>query len=278
MARELKYRLKTGKSGEEQLDNLDKMFGMASREFLYQIGLQKGMQIADVGCGVGNLSLWLAEQVGSEGHVFAIDNSQEQLNIAKDRAMQRGVKNISFHLADVHDLSEFNGSFDICYCRWLLIHVSEPESAVSAMAKTVKEGGILACEVGDMRMNDYYPSFHAYKRFLEKTLQMQDELETDSSICFNILKIFHELADFNTPHIQLKQPVITDPTGLQSFPKQVAVLLASSSQALIEKNIMTAVEIEQLKTEILSHQASPGEWAILSRMTQIFAKSTKKSP
>jgi len=114
-----KYRLKTGKAGEEQLDNLDKMFGEESRRFLRDIGLNAGMQIADVGCGIGNLSCWLAEQVGLHGHVYAIDNNSEQLELAKQRAKQRDINNISFHEMDVHDLSEFNDHFDLTYCRWL---------------------------------------------------------------------------------------------------------------------------------------------------------------
>ena len=48
------YHLKTGESGEQQLDNLDRFFGESSREFLMRIGVEKGMRILDVGCGVGN--------------------------------------------------------------------------------------------------------------------------------------------------------------------------------------------------------------------------------
>lgn len=91
-----KYHLKTGTDGEAQLDNLNRIFGKASREFLNHIGLSKGMSVLDVGCGIGNLTCWLAEQVGSNGRVVGVDNDERQLEVARNRAQARRLSNIVF--------------------------------------------------------------------------------------------------------------------------------------------------------------------------------------
>ncbi len=269
-----KYRLKTGKAAEQQLDNLDKLFGKESRKFLSGVGLKEGGQVADVGCGIGNLSCWLAEQIGSRGHVYAIDNSIKQLEIAKQRANQRGIKNISFHEMDVHDLSEFNEHFDLTYCRWLLVHVKDPLLAVKSMAKTVRPKGILACEAGDMRTNDCYPKFPAHTQFFEKSNELLRQTDCDVNISFKIFGIFKSLKEFSDVKIKLSQPLISARDEIKVFGQQMCVLLDSISESLIEKNIMSQNEIEKLKTEILDHPIEENTLIFLARMTQIWCRKS----
>ena len=46
------------------------------------------MHVLDVGCGIGNLSCWLADRVGAKGRVIAVDSDSEQLKIAEKRAQK----------------------------------------------------------------------------------------------------------------------------------------------------------------------------------------------
>ena len=41
------------------------------------------MTVIDIGCGTGLMTKWLAEQVGETGHIIAIDNRENQLELAK---------------------------------------------------------------------------------------------------------------------------------------------------------------------------------------------------
>ena len=266
-----KYHLKTGSAGEQQLDYLDQMFGESSRKFLTTINLKEGMQVADIGCGIGNLSFWMAQQVTKTGHVFAIDNSAEQLEIAKQRAQQQQLKNISFHLMDAHNLSKFNDAFDLCFCRWLLMHVKDPMEVVKSMANTVKLNGLLAFEVGDLRANDFYPSFPSFEFFIEKLLALSRKLGRDMNICYRIFQIASSLNNFST-HIQFSQPIITDPEILANFSDLVCVLIDSSSSSFIENDILTHDELSKLKIDILKHTITPHSIAALSRMTQVWCK------
>jgi len=267
-----KYQLVTGKAGEKQLDGLDKFFGENSRKFLQDIGLKVGMQIADVGCGIGNLSLWLAEQTGPDGHVCAIDSSAEQLESAKQRAQQRGITNISFHELDVHDLSKFDNHFDLTYCRWLLVHLQDPVVAVNSMAKTVRSNGILACEVGDMHTNEYYPHFAAYAALIEKLIASLKQSGCDIDISFNIFKIFKSLVDFPNVNIRLSQDVISDIDTVKLFRSQSCVMLDSISTSLVENKLMSKEDIEALKKEVQSHPIDDNTLLFLSRMTQIWSQ------
>src|SRR5437016_241313 len=101
-----KYALKTGKAGEQQLDGLDAAFGDKTREFLQQLSISTRLHIADIGCGIGNVAIWIANEVKQNGGmVYAIDESEEQLSLAKEKAKKENVDNIQFIKTSAYDLT-----------------------------------------------------------------------------------------------------------------------------------------------------------------------------
>ncbi|HZC57681.1 MAG TPA: cyclopropane-fatty-acyl-phospholipid synthase family protein [Xanthobacteraceae bacterium] len=69
---------------------------------------QPGAKILDIGCGWGGLALYLAEIAGA--HVTGITLSQEQFEIAQNRALERGLTQATnFRLTDYRDVE---GQFD----------------------------------------------------------------------------------------------------------------------------------------------------------------------
>jgi ubiquinone/menaquinone biosynthesis C-methylase UbiE len=53
--------------------------------------VQNGMTVMDIGCGLGYFTLGLAEIVGTEGKVIAVDLQQEMLDTMLKRAAKKGV-------------------------------------------------------------------------------------------------------------------------------------------------------------------------------------------
>ena len=62
------YILATGEAAASRLEMLEEIFGPHSRQLLEKAGLAKGLRVADIGCGTGLVSLWIATQVGAEGN------------------------------------------------------------------------------------------------------------------------------------------------------------------------------------------------------------------
>src|SRR5262249_2124809 len=140
-----RYVLATGKAAAYRLQLLHNLYGPGTRRVLLDAGIRRGMRVADLGCGVGMVTALLAELVGPEGPVVGIDASAAQLAQARER-LRTVAPNTSFVQASATETGLPLGSFDLVYCRFLLIHLTEPEQALREMRALLKPYGILVCE------------------------------------------------------------------------------------------------------------------------------------
>lgn len=99
-----------------------------------------GMQVLDIASGTGEPAISLAIRVGPEGHVAALDLSGDLLEIAKKRAQQRGLTNISFHPADAHELPFADGSFDLASCRFGVMFFADVARALREVHRVLRPG------------------------------------------------------------------------------------------------------------------------------------------
>lgn len=84
----------------------------------------QGMTICDAGCGVGSLSIPLAEM---GANVFASDISEKMVGEAKDRAAEIGqLQNLTF---SVQDLETLTGKYHTVVCLDVLIHYPQDKAA-----------------------------------------------------------------------------------------------------------------------------------------------------
>lgn len=61
-----------------------------TEDVLRRSGIKRGMLALDLGCGVGDASLWIAELVGPTGLVVGVDESAEFIDVAQKRATVAG--------------------------------------------------------------------------------------------------------------------------------------------------------------------------------------------
>jgi SAM-dependent methyltransferase len=117
---------------------------------LVEAGLKTGMKVADFGCGVGMMTRMLAEMVGPCGFVTGLDFSAAQVKEGKEISASNGAHNVSFMEADACETGLPRASFDLAYCRFLLLHLPNPAACLKEMLAVLKPGGILVVEDGDL--------------------------------------------------------------------------------------------------------------------------------
>lgn len=65
----------------------------------------KDQVVADLGCGPGYYTLPLAESVGPEGKVYAVDSDEKAIRALEKKANKHGCHNIEAHATSASDLS-----------------------------------------------------------------------------------------------------------------------------------------------------------------------------
>ena len=99
------------------------------------------MQVLDLGCGSGDVSMTVADIVGPSGGVLGIDRSDSAIRTARARATEEGVAHARFEVADVDDFSR-PGAFDAVVGRFVLMHQPDPVRALRAATPAVRHGGV----------------------------------------------------------------------------------------------------------------------------------------
>lgn len=100
-----------------------------------------GMHVLDVATGTGEPAISLSSRVGPNGHVVASDISADLLEVAENRARQRGRTNVTTRQADVHQLPFNNDSFDLVTCRFGVMFFADCHKSLSELLRVLKPGG-----------------------------------------------------------------------------------------------------------------------------------------
>jgi ubiquinone/menaquinone biosynthesis C-methylase UbiE len=108
-------------------------------------GIRRGMQVLDLGCGDGDISLLAAKLTGPNGMVLGLDRDAAALETARHRASQEDLDQAYFLNAAVDDLRD-EGTFDAVIGRHILDRAGDPVAAVRNAARLLRAGGVMAFE------------------------------------------------------------------------------------------------------------------------------------
>jgi ubiquinone/menaquinone biosynthesis C-methylase UbiE len=100
-----------------------------------------GMDVLDVGCGPGSITLGLAEIV-APGQVLGIDSQAHLVAQASLRAAQRGLATARFEVADLYRLPYADASFDAVFANGVLMHLREPVRALAELRRVLRPAGV----------------------------------------------------------------------------------------------------------------------------------------
>jgi ubiquinone/menaquinone biosynthesis C-methylase UbiE len=146
---------------QEELERLQRQaefFAEPTAEILTAAGLSKGMQVLDVGCGVGDVSLIAADLVGPTGSIVGLDRSEAALSVARARAVATDRNWVSFELGDVNN---FGGaqSYDAVIGRFILLHLTSPADMLRRLAGQLKRNCIVSFIEMDIGTATAVPGF-----------------------------------------------------------------------------------------------------------------------
>lgn len=209
------YGLATGEKGSPRLRELNRVCNPETLHFLSTTcSVMKGMRVLDVGCGIGLMTNELSRLVGPHGQVIAIDNSAEQLAIAKSN-ITTDLDNVIFIQTSVYDISAtMLGRFDVIYGRFIFIHLGSPFQVIAdLLMPLLNPGGVFVCEestnVDVMFSEPPSAIFDAWKR---AALQQMQHYKCDPEIGRKLYHLFMQQR-CSILGVRFLQPLLTTPAA-----------------------------------------------------------------
>lgn len=130
------------------------LFSRASWQYpervVASLELHPGARVADIGAGDGYFTFYLADAVGPEGKVFAIDVDQKVIAKLEAAVEERGYRNIEVILAEAGDPLLPDGSIDLAFVCNVYHHIDDQPAYFDRLRADLRPGGRLAIvEMGE---------------------------------------------------------------------------------------------------------------------------------
>jgi ubiquinone/menaquinone biosynthesis C-methylase UbiE len=116
--------------------------------FFRALALKPGMTVVDLGSGPGDYSIPIANIVGKEGRVYAVDLWEGCIEFLRSEIARQGIVNIEPILADMSKRLPFKEeSIDVCLMATILHDLKDNQSHDATLAEVkrfLKKSGIFA--------------------------------------------------------------------------------------------------------------------------------------
>ena len=152
-----------------KLDNPERRKLLPPEEVLLELGLKKGQNMADIGCGIGYFTIPAGEIVGREAKVYGVDILEEMLRELDQRLEKKGIYNVEKVKSEEYDLKIRDEKIDFALMVNVLHEIEEKEKFLREVNRIVRENGRIA-------IIDYHKRETKMGPPLEDRISMEDAI------------------------------------------------------------------------------------------------------
>jgi ubiquinone/menaquinone biosynthesis C-methylase UbiE len=111
--------------------------------------------VLDIAAGTGEPGLTIATML-SGGKVYITDIAENMVEIARENAVMRGIKNVETLTCEVSELPFADNTFDAISCRFGFMFFPDMELAAKEMVRVLKPGGRIATSVWNVPEKNFW--------------------------------------------------------------------------------------------------------------------------
>lgn len=241
----------------KRLSTQARLIDPITRRFFLEAGLGPGMRVLDVGSGAGDVAMLLADLVGPRGAVVGSDPSAKALAVARLRAAEAGLDNVSFVEGDPSEM-DFHKPFDAVAGRYVLQFMLNPAAALEKLSAHVKPGGIIVFHELDWNGARSVPASPLYDRSCALCAKTIAALGAETSMGAKLHSTFVQ-AGLKAPALRLEAMIGSAPSGVDRVDlvcDLVATLLPDMERfALVQPG---EIDIATLSSRILAEVEASG--------------------
>ena len=119
------------------------VYDRSVRRLFEDAGLAAGMRVLDIGSGAGDVAFAAARAVEPSGSVVGVEVNPALVDLARQRARDGGLNNVSFIAGDLHEDLLLDGQFDALVGRFILNHLDYRVATLRRLLEYVRPGGLV---------------------------------------------------------------------------------------------------------------------------------------
>jgi len=224
----------------QRLIGQGRWLGELTEQVLRAAGLRPGMRVLDVGCGAGDVSFLAATLVGRDGSVVGVDRSGEAIALAKRRAADVGLANVSFVNQDLQELAT-EARFDAIIGRLVLMYFPEPDALLRQLAQLLLPDGVMAFHEIDAQGANSEPNVPLYARSVTRVIETLRCVNANPRMGLRLAQTF-ERANLSTPRM-IAHARIGTAAEVGTF-HQITAITRTLLSAMEKHGIATAAEVD----------------------------------
>lgn len=144
--------------------------------------------VLDYACGTGITTVELSKSVKK---IHAIDISEDMINVAKSKSVQKSISNIKFEVSDIYNEKFKENSFDVVMAFNILYFIKDIDSVLNRINKLLKPDGIF------VSVTDCFGENKNFKTVVQSLLSKMGVIPYMRNIKTSELKGIIEAVDFS---------------------------------------------------------------------------------
>jgi ubiquinone/menaquinone biosynthesis C-methylase UbiE len=253
----------------ERLAYQNEVWWDATVELWRAAGISYGQTVVDLGCGPGFCTFNLANLVGLEGRVFAVDASEKFAALIEEKMKSNALRNVSFHKDDASELTDIeDNAADAVFARWLFCFLENPEKTLIEIKRVLKPGGrLIVFDYFNYRAANIFPRRDALAELFKAYL----EIVTKHNGSYNIGELLPEMLVRNKFDIESLTPVCRIARPNTRLWKWVELFNEVSVPTLVEQDIWDEKQRTDFETAWRETSENPAAFFFTPPMIGIIA-------
>jgi 2-polyprenyl-3-methyl-5-hydroxy-6-metoxy-1,4-benzoquinol methylase len=245
-----------------RLQLLEKVSDPTSRQLILATGITTGWQCLEIGAGAGSMMRWMAEIVGAEGKVTAVDLDTRFIK-------NTHLPNVEIIEADINQVT-LPGGYDSIHLRHVLIHLRD-RAILTKLLKLLKPQGWLVIEEPDFSATRFISGTTLQQRSVERVHQAICQMFTNQGKDYALgIKLPSMLQKLGLQQIQVENDV-----PIAAGNSDIARLMKLSAQQLAEKYLTTGKVTPSDIQTYCEFAESPTAWGIYLATVGVLAQKPK---
>ena len=262
------YIFGTSSTEQKRLLRQGELFEKEACWLLDRLELKAGDRAIDLGCGPLGIMHLLAERVGLSGEIVGVERETRLLNMAREIAAKRDLKNVQVLQGDVTTIGLPRASFDLVHERLVLMVNPHIESILAEMIALTKPGGVVAVQDFDIVSLVCEPSHEAWLLLLETYQNVYQALGLDGYLGRRLPGL---LRSAGLVDVQFKVHTLISNAG--EFGQMLFLeIIEGLRDRIIADGLYTSNDLSALIEALREHLNTPGTFVVQPLLFQAWGR------